>query len=519
MTADPAPPTTTTTTTPGAAAAAAAGTAAGPKTKRTALMVIKSLGRPKVGVMLALGFASGLPFLLTGNTFGFWLRDAGTSLTAIGFLSWVGLAYSLKLLWAPLVDRVDAPIFGRWLGRRRGWMAVAQLLVGAGLVGMAIVGPEGGLTAIGVFAVVVAFASATQDIAVDAWRIEAADNGEELGLLSSAYQLGYRGALLATDALILAVAARIGWAGSYGAAAVCMAVGVAATWYAIEPERSTDVLKSRAPLWTPRGFFDAVVGPFVDFFATHKELGLLMLMAVALYRIPDFVMGPMANPFYHDLGLAKDTVAAVRGSVGLVAALGGIAAGGLCAVRLGFFPTLILGAILQPIAVAAFAILSFTGADMVVFSIIMGADNFAMAFAGVALVAYMSSLTGLGYTATQYALLSSTYALLGKFLKGFSGAVVEGLTARMSRGLDPGAYRDGAALTHDALLKAYAIFFVGAGLIGVPALILFIVLARLHGQRELRLAAEAKTAEAAAASKTVSTTGAPDAVDATKANG
>ena len=306
---------------------------------------------------------------------------------------------------------------------------------------------------------------ATQDIVVDAWRIEAAKDGEELGLLSSAYQLGYRGALLATDALILALAARIGWNTSYGAFAIAMGVGVAASFFAIEPTRAAEVMRNKAPLWTPRGFVDAVVGPFVEFFKNHKELGLIMLLAVALYRIPDFVMGPMANPLYHDLGLSKDAVAAVRGSAGLVAAIAGIAAGGISAVRLGFFPTLLIGAVIQPLAVASFALLTFTGGDMFAFSVVMAGDNFAMAFAGVALVSYMSSLTGLGYTATQYALLSSTYALLGKFLKGFSGAVVEALTPTYGQN------------------GAYAIFFVGAGLIGVPAFVMFFVLSRLHARR------------------------------------
>ena len=417
--------------------------------------IIAALGRPKVAVMMGLGFSSGLPFLLTGNTLGYWLREEGTTLKAIGFLSWVGLAYSLKYLWAPLMDRIDAPLIGRWLGRRRGWMALAQILVGAGLVAMAMTGAHAGLTTIGIFAVIVAFASATQDIVVDAWRIESAEDGEELGLLSSAYQLGYRGALLATDALILALAAR---------------VGGFATRRAIEPKQADQVMKAKAPLWTPRGFFDAVVGPFIDFFATHKELGVLMLAAVALYRIPDFLMGPMANPYYHDLGITKDTVAAVRGTVGLAAALAGIAAGGFSAVRLGFFPTLIAGAILQPLAVAAFALLSLSGSHPGMFSLVMAADNFAMAYAGVALVSYMSSLTGLGYTATQYALLSSTYAMLGKFLKGFSGAVVESLTPA------------------HGLLGAYSLFFIGAGLVGAPALIMFLVLARAHASREARLA-------------------------------
>ena len=432
--------------------------------------VFSALGRPKVAVMMALGFSSGLPFLLTGNTLGYWLREEGTSLKAIGFLSWVGLAYSLKYLWAPLMDRLGAPLLGRWLGRRRSWMLAAQIMVGLGLIGMAMVGTHAGLTEIGIFAVIVAFASATQDIVVDAWRIESAEDGEELGLLSSAYQLGYRAALLATDALILALAARIGWANSYVAAGICMAVGVTATLWAIEPRQADLALQAKAPLWTPKGFFDAVIGPFIDFFATHKELGVLMLVAVALYRIPDFLMGPMANPYYHDLGITKDTVAAVRGTFGLAAALAGIASGGLSAVRLGFFPTLIAGAVLQPLAVAAFALLSLSGSHPGMFSLVMAVDNFAMAYAGVALVSYMSSLTGLGYTATQYALLSSTYAMLGKFLKGFSGAVVEGLTPA------------------HGLMGAYSLFFIGAGLVGAPALIMFVILAKAHHDREARLA-------------------------------
>jgi PAT family beta-lactamase induction signal transducer AmpG len=444
--------------------------AAPPRHKRSAVEVLSELRRPKVGVMLALGFASGLPFLLTGNTFGYWLRDGGTSLKAIGFLSWVGLAYTFKVLWAPMIDRLDVPLLGR-LGRRRGWMLLSQILVAAGLAGMGLIGTSAGLTAIGAFALVAAFASATQDTVIDAWRIESADDAEEQGLLASAYQLGYRGAMLATDALILAVAARVGWGHSYLIYAAAMLVGVAATWRATEPTRAEAVLDGKAPLWTPRGFADAVIGPFVDFFAKHRELGVLMLAAVALYRLPDFVMGPMYNPFYHDLGLSKDTVAAVRGSVGLLGAVAGIAAGGISTVRLGLFPTLIAGAVLQGLGVAAFALLPFMGAHPGLFGAVMAGDNFAQGYAGVALVAYMSSLTGLGYTATQYALLSSTYALLGKFLKGFSGATVEAMTP--SRGL----------------LGAYATAFVGAGLIALPSLLLFILLARIHARRAAAAAA------------------------------
>jgi PAT family beta-lactamase induction signal transducer AmpG len=285
--------------------------------------------RPKTLAMLLLGFSSGLPYYLVGNTFGFWLRDEHTSLTAIGFLSWVGIAYSLKFLWAPLMDRVDLPLFKR-LGHRRGWMMFSQIAVGLALAAMGGTGMKFGLGRLGALALVVAFASSTQDIVVDAWRIESADDGEEQSLLASVYQFSYRLALLASDSVILIVAAIIGWRMSYGIYGACMAIGVIATWFAKEPERADAVMdeKREVPLWTPRGFFDAVVGPFIAFFRAHGWLALVILAAISLYRLPDFIMGPMANPYYRDIGLSKQTVGAVRGSIGLIATFAGIAAGG-----------------------------------------------------------------------------------------------------------------------------------------------------------------------------------------------
>src|SRR4051812_32009056 len=218
-----------------------------PPAKRSAWGLLRELRQPKVAVMLALGFSSGLPFLLTANTFGYWLRDEGTSLIAIGFISWVGFAYAFKVYWSPLVDRLDLPLFGR-LGRRRGWMLLCQLLVIAGIVGMATVGIKGGLVAIGAFALLTAFASATQDITIDAWRIEAASDSDEVGLMTSAAQLGYRIAMLVTDALVIAMAARIGWPLSYVAMAVLMSIGVLATFFAFEPVRADVVLESKPPL-------------------------------------------------------------------------------------------------------------------------------------------------------------------------------------------------------------------------------------------------------------------------------
>jgi PAT family beta-lactamase induction signal transducer AmpG len=421
--------------------------------------VLRALGQRKVLAMLMLGFSSGLPLYLVGNTMGYWMRDGGSDLSAIGFLSWVGLAYTLKFLWAPIIDKTNVPLLGR-LGHRRGWILASQLVVAAGLVGMAVIRPEGGLVVFGVMALIAAFASATQDIVIDAWRIEISDNGEEMGLLSAGSQLGYRAALLVTDALILILAAHIGWALSYWTMALLMGIGMLAVFLAREPvgKRAAASPAVASTLWTARGFFDAVVGPFLSFFRTHGKWALLMLLAISLYRLPDFVLGPMANPFYKDLGLTKEMVGEVRATVGLVASLIGIAAGGLSAVRFGLIPTLLAGAILGPGSNAAFAWLAHQDPTMTNFAIAMVIDNVSTGFAGTALVAYMSSLTSAGYTATQYALLSSFYALLGKVLKGFSGVVVEQLEVGRT------------------LLEAYALFFLGTALAGIPALLLCLAL-------------------------------------------
>ena len=433
---------------------------AGPAKQHGVGEVVRALGQPRVASLLALGFSSGLPFLLTGATFGYWLRDEGTTLTAIGFLSWVGLAYTFKFLWSPLVDRLPAPLPGI-AGRRRGWVMSAQLLVAAGLVAMAAAGPHGpgGLATIGAMACVVAFASATQDIAVDAWRIETAEGTGDMSLLTSAFQLGYRAALLVTDALILVFAQHLGWRLSYGLMAALMCGCLVAAWRTPEPARAASVMEqkaSAAPLWTRRGMLDALAGPLIEFFRAHGSLALAMLILISVYRLPEFLIGPVAGPFYHDLGLAKEVVGGIRASVGLIASLLGIAAGGVCAVRLGLRRTLVAGALLQGLGVAAYAVVAAVGPDLRIFAVAMASDNFCYAFAGVAFVAYMSSLISLGYTATQYALLSSLYTLFGKFLKGFSGAAVEGLSHSHT------------------LMQAYAIFYTVVGAICLPALILCI---------------------------------------------
>jgi MFS transporter, PAT family, beta-lactamase induction signal transducer AmpG len=460
--------------------------AAPPRRKRRATDVLAALSRPKVGVMLALGFSSGLPFMLIGNTLGLWLAEDHIKLALIGFVSWIQLTYSVKFIWGAVVDRLPAPVVGA-LGRRRGWMLITQIVVAAGLLGMAAVDPRSQLPAMIGFGLLAGVGAASQDTVIDAWRIEIAADADELGLLTSAYSLGFRAALVATEALILLLATAVGWPLAYAIYGGLMVVGVVATLLAREPQRADQVMEAKAEagrVHPPQAALDAVVGPFVAFFRSHGlAMGALMLATITLYHLCDYMRGPMSLPFYHALGISKPTIAAVRASLGLGGSLAGIALGGLASLRLGVARALIVGAVLQPIGIAAFALMAFHGGDYVLFSLgpapvtafaaIMTFDAVAIGFSGVALVAYMSSLTSLGYTATQYALLTSALTWSGKFLKGFSGAIVEGLQHGRS------------------LLDAYGLFYIFSGAIGLPAIALCIWLAMVQRPKTRSTAAPA----------------------------
>ncbi len=429
--------------------------------KRSAAEVITALRRPKVAAMLGLGFGSGLPFLLIGNTLSYWLGDAHVNLALIGFLSWVGMAYSLKFIWGAVVDNFSPPLLSK-LGRRRGWLLWTQLGAAIGLLGMAASNPTVKLAALGAFAILTAFAAATQDVVVDAWRIEVADDAEELDILTASYKLGYQIAIILTASVILLLAQGIGWPLSYACCGVAMGLAMIATLFAPEPARADAAMARKAKAdggFSLKAAYDAVVGPFISFFGAFGPAALLILLTVSAYHLCDYLRGPVINPFYVAVGLQKPTVAGVRLAIGIPTTILGIAAGGLFAARFGHMAALVVGGVLQPIAVAAFAVLIYSGPSPLVFSGLMAFDDFSMNFAGVALIIYMSTLTSLGYTATQYALLTSALAWTGKFLKGFSGVWVLGLHAK---GLD--------------MLHAYAAFFVIAGLAGVPALLLVFAL-------------------------------------------
>jgi PAT family beta-lactamase induction signal transducer AmpG len=457
------------------------GPIAAPRSRRgRAADVLAALSRPKVGIMLALGFSSGLPFMLIGNTLGLWLAEDHVGLALIGFLSWIQLTYSVKFLWGAVVDRLPAPLVGR-LGRRRGWMLITQVVVGVGLIGMAAQDPSAQLAGMIAFGLLAGVGAASQDTVIDAWRIEIAADPDELGLLTAAYSLGFRAALVATEALILLLATAVGWPLAYAIYGSLMVVGIAATLLAREPQRADEVMEAKsetAARHPALAAADAVVGPFVAFFRAHgAAMAVLMLATITFYHLCDYMRGPMSLPFYHALGITKPTIAGVRATIGLGGSLAGIALGGLASLRLGVIRALIIGAVIQPLGIAAFALMAFHGGDyalltlgpakLTAFEAVMALDAVAIGFSGVALVAYMSSLTSLGYTATQYALLTSALTWSGKFLKGFSGAIVEALERGRS------------------LLEAYGLFYLFAGAIGAPAILLCLWLA-VARRRELR---------------------------------
>jgi len=308
---------------------------------------------------------------------------------------------------------------------------------------------------------------------IDAWRIETAAGPEELGLLTASYSLGYRVALIATEALILLLATAVGWPAAYAVYGALMLLGVAAALLAREPARADAVMeaKGRLALAKPLAAFgDAVVGPFIAFFHTYGwAMAALMLGMITFYHLCDYMRGPMSNPYYAALGIGKPTIAWVRATIGLGGTLAGIALAGVSLVRLGLRFTLVLGAVLQPLGIGAFALLGWHGGDfplftagpvtLTAFEAIMAFDALAIGYSGVALVSFMSSLTSLGYTATQYALLTSALTWTGKTLKGFSGEIVQ--TLQQGR----------------AGLDGYALFYLLSAAIGLPAILLCLILA------------------------------------------
>jgi PAT family beta-lactamase induction signal transducer AmpG len=386
----------------------------GSSAKRLTIRDVLTDGR--VALMLPLGFSSGLPFLLVFSTLSTWLRESGVSLTEIGLLSWLGFAYAWKFLWAPAIDRYDVPGLSRLLGRRRGWMALSQIVVAVGLVAVAFTDPKASLGLTVAAALVVAFASATQDVVIDGWRIDAAETSRQ-GMMAAAYQLGYRLALICAGAGALYVAEFVNWHAAYLTMAALMAVGLIGTLLAPSPPESA--VRKRLSLAA------AIAEPLQDLFRRKGLLLIPILILVGLFRLPDFVAGVMANPLYIDLGFAKTDIANVSKLYGVWVGLIGAFGGGFALTRLGLWPTLVIGAAIAAASNLMFVWLALEGGRLDLLALAISVDNFAGGFAGSALIAYMSGLTSPGFAATQYALLSSLYALPGKFIGGFSGAVAQ----------------------------------------------------------------------------------------------
>ena len=421
---------------------------------------------PKVLAMLFLGFSAGLPILLVFGTLSAWLNSEDIDKSTIGFVSWVALAYGLKFIWSPLVDRMPIPLLTGVLGQRRSWMLLAQLGVITGLAALSMYDPKTSLTSIVSFAVLTAFSSATQDIAIDAWRIESIDD-EYQGAMAGTYQLGYRIGMILAGSMAFVIADFYSWSAAYLCMAAIMIVGIISTFIISEPDhtlsdnewktekRVVSLLQRNQHLpekvrnlqaW----FVGAVICPFADFFARNGWNALLILLFIAVFRMSDITLGVMAFPFYQDMGYSGSEIGIVSGLVGKFITITGALLGGVLVVHYGIMRMLLAGAIIVIITNLLFAWLAGQEPLVIWLVLVVGADNLAGGLAGTVFIAYLSSLTNRAYTATQYALFSSIMLLLPKFIGGFSGVVVDA--------------------------SNYPTFFLYAATLGLPSVILILLL-------------------------------------------
>lgn len=551
----------------------------GTSRRRTVLSALAVYTERSSLVMVALGFAASLPYFLIFDTLSAWLRASDLALDVIGFFSLVTLVSTFKFLWAPFIDRTRVPLLTARLGHRRSWMLVCQVLIMLGLWFVAGSDPTTGLGRIAVFAFLVGFSSATQDIAIDAWRIEAAEMSKQ-GAMAAAYQWGYRIGMIVAGAVPLLLATSYGWNFSYAVMAALMLVGVLAVLAApregrhairpirtegIQPAPAREALEwiarlavlaagalvlgsglaanagvlarvlgalhvtaardgvlaawaSDARVWVqlaavviglgvivlaalplpgvrtrPGVYLSSALGdPLRDFFARHRSTGGLILALICLYRLPDFVLNIM-NPFYLDLGYSLVDIAEVRKIFGVWMTLVGVFAGGLAVARYGLLRAMVVGAFAGPVSNLLFIWLAFQGHNLWALFAALGLDNVASGFAGTCLIAYMSSLTSVGFTATQYALFSSLYAIPGRLIASQSGRIVEAAARLADTGgvLTPvknlvaseapanfAHAMERSGVTPAALGSGYVVFFAYSALIGVFAIALSFVVQR-----------------------------------------
>lgn len=429
---------------------------------------IKVYGQARVWAMMFLGFSAGLPLLLVFGTLSGWLAREGIDKSTIGYVSWVALVYGLKFTWSPIVDRFRLPILFQWLGQRRSWMLLAQCGIIFGLLNMAAQDPTSQLELLVWSALLVAFSSATQDITIDAWRIEALPV-ESQGAMAGTYQLGYRIGMLVAGGGAFTIAYYASWPTAYTVMAMTMVVGIITTLLISEPDHTltSDTWKQETrviefmegsthlPNWLREfyaWFIGAVVCPFTEFFLRNGKFAIVILMFIGLFRISDISMGVMANPLYVDVGYSDLDIGLITKTVGPIITIIGALLGGALVFRYGVMKILLVGAIIVILTNLAFAMLAVLPPDLLYLSIVVGGDNLAGGLAGSAFIAYLSGLTNRAYTATQYALFSSLMLLPAKFIGGFSGEIVD-------------AY-------------GFVSFFIYTALIGLPAIILILYLMR-----------------------------------------
>jgi PAT family beta-lactamase induction signal transducer AmpG len=549
---------------------------AAPRTTREALAVFVER---QTLVMVALGFASGLPFYLIFDTLSAWLRQVGLSLEVIGLFSLATLVFSFKFLWAPLVDRTSVPILGARLGHRRSWMLICQILIVGALWTLAGLDPTRELGLMAVVAVLVGLFAATQDIALDAWRIEVVGQSRQ-GAMTAAHQWGYRIATILSGAVPLVLAQAYGWHISYGVMAALMGFGILATLAAPREVRHevrdihlegtvsaplrdasewavrlallasgalvlgsglaanatllSSVLSAagmtgfgqsiatawRSPsgLWfqmlavvigfaiiavavwpvpgvrtRPGAYLGTALGePLKEFFSRYGRQASLVLALVCLYRLSDFLINIM-NPFYLDIGYTLTEVAEVRKVLGVVGSMLGVSAGGYVIARFGLRRAMLTGAIGGPVSNLLFVWLATRGHDLGSLFVAISLDNVFSGFASTCLIVYMSGLTAKGFTATQYALFSSLYAIPGKILASQSGRIVEAAAHNVERGgplsvvnqlftnLPPDSFAkayEKSGVSPAALASGYSIFFLYTCLVGLVAIVLTIAVMR-----------------------------------------
>lgn len=430
--------------------------------------------KPRVLIVLFLGFSSGLPLALSGATLLVWMRESGVDLGTIGLFALVGTPYTVKFLWAPLTDALDVPLLSRWLGRRRGWLVFTQILLIAAIVFLGSTNPATapGMVALG--ALLVAAASATQDIVVDAFRVESLPENEQAAGMAS-YVAAYRvGMLVSTAGALFLVSGfqsygfdkQAGWHWGYAAMAVLVLIGTATALIATEPERSVAAEATHAQQKPWARVAEAAVGAFKDFLG--YEMAFTMLAFVVLFKFTDALSGAMTAPFVIDLGFTRNEYAAIVKGVGLAALLLGGFAGGFIARALPLAPSLWIGAILQAAANLGFCWVAISGHSLTALSIAITLENFTSAIGTVMFVAYLSALCQNPlHTATQYALLTALAAVGRTYLSSGAGFIAES--------------------------TGWVWFFVICALAGLPSLVLLAWLQR-HGHFK-RL--EPKTASAA----------------------